>query len=600
MQALHRIFFILILFITSSCVHAESMLGEIRWEDWSEAAFTRAEKEQRLVLLNLEAVWCHWCHVMEQKTYGDLRVRELLAKNYITIKVDQDSRPDLSARFRDYGWPATILFNAKGAVLAKRAGFIEPEEMAKLLKEIVADPKPHGDDTLTPGASTNVSRLPDSVRTELSSRHYRNFDSFSGGLKTSHKYADSDFVEYALTHAAQGSERDKEIVGLTLHSNLKLIDPIWGGVYQYSTRGGWDHPHYEKLLSIQATNIQLYAYGHSLFGNSEYQNAASSTLEYIRAFLRDREGAFFVSQDADLVKGLHSAEYFALDDKERRKKGVPKVDGNIYSRENGRMIFALSTLYAATGDEQVLDDAKRAAQWVIAHRSYPGGGFRHGESDKGGPFLASTLEMGRASLALYAVTADRAWLSRAEAAANYILDNFIDSGPGASNPGVLTARASASAILPAIPQRDENISVARFANLLWRYSGNTQYQNLATRALAYLSQPKVALENIVESGILLADEEIASEPLHVTIVGPKADPDAKKLFNAALAFFSTSKKTEWWDKSEGRLPNQDVEYPDIGKAAAFICTQRRCSLPVFDPTKLADAIRRITSQNPKP
>src|SRR4051812_16896836 len=114
----------------------------IHWESWSDAAFARAGREHRFVILDLEAVWCHWCHVMEEKTYADPEVRKLIAEKYIAIRVDQDARPDLSNRYEDYGWPATIVFAADGSEIVKRRGYIPPGEMIAMLKAIIADPSP--------------------------------------------------------------------------------------------------------------------------------------------------------------------------------------------------------------------------------------------------------------------------------------------------------------------------------------------------------------------------------------------------------------------------------------------------------------------------
>ena len=80
------------------------------WEDWSPELFARAQAEQRFVILDLEAVWCHWCHVMEETTYADGKVVDLLKAKYIAVRADQDANPDLSNRYGDWGWPATIVF----------------------------------------------------------------------------------------------------------------------------------------------------------------------------------------------------------------------------------------------------------------------------------------------------------------------------------------------------------------------------------------------------------------------------------------------------------------------------------------------------------
>src|SRR5439155_21511195 len=99
---------------------AESATGPVAWRPWSDEAFALARREHRLVILDLEAVWCHWCHVMDEKTYGDPRVAALLREHYVPVRVDQDARPDVSKRYEDWGWPATIVFAPDGRALAKR------------------------------------------------------------------------------------------------------------------------------------------------------------------------------------------------------------------------------------------------------------------------------------------------------------------------------------------------------------------------------------------------------------------------------------------------------------------------------------------------
>src|SRR5690606_28037135 len=113
---------------------------KVSWQQWDDSLFDRAAKENKLLLLDLEAVWCHWCHVMDEKTYGDSRVIALIKKHYIPVRVDQAARPDLAARYQEYGWPATIILDAKGRDLRKKAGFIEPDEFVRLLSATASNP----------------------------------------------------------------------------------------------------------------------------------------------------------------------------------------------------------------------------------------------------------------------------------------------------------------------------------------------------------------------------------------------------------------------------------------------------------------------------
>lgn len=150
---------------------------------------------------------------------------------------------------------------------------------------------------------------------------------------------------------------------------------------------------------------------------------------------------------------------------------------------------------------------------------------------------------------------------------------------------------------PPQPNLDENVMVARFANLLFQYSGRPLDKTVAEAAMRYLATPAIAKDSgIYSGGILLADHEISSAPSHITVVGRKDDPLAKALVQAALKYPSGYKVVEWWDRSEGPLPHSDVEFPHLDKAAAFACSNERCSAPVYDPLKLRDTVDSLGSK----
>jgi uncharacterized protein YyaL (SSP411 family) len=236
----------------------------------------------------------------------------------------------------------------------------------------------------------------------------------------------------------------------------------------------------------------------------------------------------------------------------------------------------------------LLERARAAAQWIHAQRALPEGGYAHGPADQAGPFLGDTLAMGRAWLALYAVSAERSYLAHAQRAADFMLKNFTASI--AEGKGFFSSTKQPGAKLAPLQQYEENIEVARFLNLLQHYTGEKRYREPALSALSFAAQPSQAFKYINGSGVLLADAELAAPPLHITVVGPKSDPQALKLFQAALQYYHPYKRSEWWDKSEGAMPNPDVQYPSLPKAAAFICTENRCSLPIFEPAKIASTI----------
>ncbi|HXQ80821.1 MAG TPA: DUF255 domain-containing protein [Opitutaceae bacterium] len=556
----------------------------IAWQPWSDAAFATAKREHRFVIMDLEAVWCHWCHVMDETTYRDPKVIALMGARYVAVRVDQDSRPDLANRYEDYGWPATIVFAADGSEIVRRRGYLAPAEMASMLQAIIDDPSPG------PSVSSEASprypadaRPDDALMSGVRNRLLSGYDRAVGGWSGEHKFLDADNVEYCLRAAARGDSEAAAIGRDMLRLQRQLFDPAWGGVYQYSAAGDWVHPHFEKIMAVQADNLRIYAMAAEQWPDWGYQAAADQIRRFLKGFLQGADGAFYTSQDADLVPGEHAADYFLLDDGARRARGVPRVDTHRYARENGWAAAALCALSGATGDAAPLNEAERAAEWVVAHRALPGGGFRHDEADAAGPFLGDTLSMGSAFLALYQATGRAAWLARAEGAADYIRGHFARG----AEPGFATSDTTSPSFPGPQPEFDESIGLARFANLLGRATARPEDRALAESSLRWaLSPDKVGRRGPYAGGLLLACDELRTEPLHVTVVGHRDDPAARALFSAALRAPTAYKLVEWWDRREGPPPRGESIFPDLDKSAAYLCANGACSSPIRDAQAL--------------
>jgi uncharacterized protein YyaL (SSP411 family) len=572
-----------------------SFSEQLKWSDWSDELFTRAAAEKRFVILDLEAVWCHWCHVMGRTTYADPEVQSLLADKYLPVRVDQDANPDLSSRYGDWGWPATIVFAPDGSEIVKMRGYIEPARMQALLKAIIDDPSP-GPSVgeafeVKPSTSAFLSKP---QRAALGRTYDESYEEKLGGWGETQKYIDPDSMDLAIARAESGDAIATTRARQTLDAAIALIDPVWGGVFQYSEAGAWNRIHFEKIMSFQAQYLRQYSQAHALWKDPKYLAAARDIERYLAGFLRGPEGAFYVSQDADLSHDVDGHKYYALADGERRKLGMPRIDRNLYARENGWAISGMAAYYSVSGDAKAIEIAERAARWVIANRALGDGGFRHGEKDRGGPFIGDTLAMGQAFLDLYAATGNREWLTAAAKAGDFIAGFRDEAG------GFFTSKTSeARTGVLAKPAKliDDQVQVARFMNMLNRYFGNDDYRHQAAHAMRYLAGASLEMARPLP-GVLLADEELAIEPTHITIVGYKDDKRAQELHAIARALPARYKRLEWLDLREGKLPNPDVEYPDMGEPAAFACSNRICSFPSFSAEELQATVKQMAKLKP--
>jgi hypothetical protein len=521
----------------------------------------------------------------------------LLKQQYNLVKVDQDARPDISNRYQDYGWPATVVFAADGSEIVKRQGYIPPRPMSSMLQAIIDDPSPgpsvEKEAAFHPAADSAISAA---LLAHIQAEYNNQYDKPASGWGFGHKYLDSDSIEYAMRLAARGDSDYAKRAADTLHNATTLLDPVWGGMYQYSVGGHWTEPHFEKLISIQSVAIRQYSLAYAQTQNNEDLTAAQSVYRYVIGFLTAPEsGAFFVSQDADLHDGEENEAYFRLSDSDRRAQGVPRVDQHIYARENGWMIAALCDYYAATGDASALDRAQHAATWIVAYRSLTGGGFHHDDSDPAGPYLGDTLAMGQAFLSLYDVTGNRDHLAGAAAAARFISANFAPDSPGT---GFITARVPNDSAYRPHPDRDENVALVRFTSMLAFATGDDRFHATAAEAMRYLVADSVALRPL-SAGILLANLDITEAPLHVTVLGPTASPATAALHAAALRAITSHELIELRDPSDPAPLPTSVVFPALDHPALFLCTARSCSSPVFHELDVRPKIRHALLQSPQ-
>ena len=199
--------------------------------------------------------------------------------------------------------------------------------------------------------------------------------------------------------------------------------------------------------------------------------------------------------------------------------------------------------------------------------------------------------MGRAFIELYAATGERKWLEHVAKSVDFIGANFKSETVGYVSSK--TPHVTTGVFKKRFVNIEENIRFARLANITHRYTGQVKYRKMSEYAMRYLTSDKIINLRRFLVGIILADDSIAVEPAHITIIGSKGDARAQQLHRAALKLPIDYRRIDFWDLSEGPMPNPDITYPKLDKAAAFACANQICSLPVFEAAELEKAVKRM-------
>lgn len=423
--------------------------------------------------------------------------------------------------------------------------------------------------------------LTHSLRRNLLNRHKQNFNWQEGGPKSPIKYLDRDSVEYSLVQAAENNNTETRMAKMTLYRSLAMQDRVWGGIYQYAT-GNWHRPHYVMTMANQSGYLRIYALAYALWGNTLFRDTAILIRKYLARFLLSPVDAFYAGQN-DQVVDCDIRYYYALNENQRMHFGIPEIDMRILSRENGWAIEALACCYEYCHDTESLTLAVNAAQWILDNRRIADGGFSH--TERPSYHLGDTLAMGRAALQLYRVTGDQDWLNHAINAADFIALHFHNTGGG------FVPRINTRTRLMSGPGIDENISLMRFANLLSFYSGLKRHRSMAKHSFRFLCLDEVATSREEETGILLADQEYNEQPIQIMIIGYRNDQDAIQLHRTAMNHYAWYKKLSWFEPGEAPLQCQELYYGK--QPVAVVKHPYCKTTNVHNPLTLEDFLRNL-------
>jgi uncharacterized protein YyaL (SSP411 family) len=300
----------------------------VDWHEWGEEAFAHARAEGKPILLDIGAVWCHWCHVIDRESYENPEIAAMINQFYVPVKVDRDERPDVDSRYQSAisaisgqgGWPLTAFLTPDGKPFfggtyfppedaMGRPGFkrilrgiaeafktrrAEVDSSAKALEEAVTKAEvfhtAHGE--FDAGVVDSVVE---------SALHL--FDEAHGGFGSAPKFPHSSAIDLLLERYQ--SSRDPRLLhvvesSLTGMAEGGVYDQLAGGFHRYSVDERWCVPHFEKMTYDNSELLKNFLHGYQVTRNPLFRETAEGIIEWVDAVLSDRErGGFYGSQDAD-------------------------------------------------------------------------------------------------------------------------------------------------------------------------------------------------------------------------------------------------------------------------------------------------------------
>jgi hypothetical protein len=340
----------------SSAYLRSAMHQPILWHEWGPEAFAAARAADKPMLLDIGAVWCHWCHVMDRESYDDPEVAAIVNEHFIAVKVDRDERPDIDSRYQaavsavsgQGGWPLTAFLTPDGkpfyggTYFPPQDGYGRPSfkrvltsianaykeknhdvmEQAKMVESTIAQAESFA------GRSGRISM---GIIAAIEKSAFGMFDAVHGGFGSAPKFPHPSALDLLIERLARSSnpgaslrrtaeggrphmssanlgldddrEKLRNLVVTTLEhmANGGVYDQLAGGFHRYSVDERWVVPHFEKMCYDNSELLKNYVHGYQATGSEFFASVARDIIRWMDEWLSDRErGGFYASQDADI------------------------------------------------------------------------------------------------------------------------------------------------------------------------------------------------------------------------------------------------------------------------------------------------------------
>jgi len=583
--------------------------AEIGWRPWSEKAFQEAQVADKPVLLAISAVWCHWCHVMDETSYSDPEVIRLINERYVPIRVDNDERPDVNRRYNMGGWPTTAFLTPDGEIV-HGGTYVPPDAMRSNLTQVadlwstqrselaqrVAELREKENEARAPKSGDLSFQIVDQVGSLVRGQYDPQF----GGFGREPKFPQPRLLRFLLDEHRRFGYPE---IATMLHRTLAAMagggmhDHVEGGFFRYSTTRQWEIPHYEKMLEDNAELLAIYAEAHRSFPAAGYDRVVRDVIRWMDAVLWQPEKSLWAgSQDAD-------EHYYTLDSKEERAKhDAPFVDRTAYTGWNALAASAYWAAWSALGDD-AFETRAHEAMGAIAGRLWDAQtkSLQHFDAADGAKVVDLLGDVATdlvASLDAYETGLHPGALGGAKRMAMTLRDRledrdaggFFDSpDAGGTEPGRLARRERPI---------EENALAADGLLRLAALTGEDEWRDLALRALrGFVGQYRQWGQFAASYASAVARS--LAEPLVVTVVGPADDALAATLWRRARATTDPA-------SSLHRLqPDRDAEqlarlgFP-ADRVGAYVCIGTVCSAPIADEASLGRALDEAARRHAHP
>ena len=362
----------------------------VHWHEWNEEALAKAKAEDKPIFLSIGYAACHWCHVMAHESFEDEATAAVMNEHFINIKVDREERPDIDSIYMKAvialtqrgGWPMSVFLTPDlkpfygGTYFPPEPRYQMPS-FTQILTGIAAtwkDDRAQIDDVSTQltrqiqteaGMTSNKKNITPEQVASARERLNETYDWQNGGWGAAPKFPQAMAIEFMLRDTEAYTGKSAPLHALDAMARGGIYDVVGGGFARYSTDTNWFLPHFEKITYDGALLARAYLHAWQITGKPHYRQICEETLSFFNREMRDEQGGFYSSLDAD-SEGVEG-KFYVWTKSELDK--ILKDDYALFEAAYG--ISAQGNWDGKTVLQRTTDDQTLAARFALAPEEIP-------------------------------------------------------------------------------------------------------------------------------------------------------------------------------------------------------------------------------------